>query len=175
MQHPVRVEVTPNPLDASDGPPFTAKVNGVEIPVVTYGVEPAEGDGQALVSLLIPADSVSIGDPSTGAGQPQVRPSAPEPKNARVGVWGDPAKPDPRANFPGRQPETLGQQVAENAEMRVSFKSSGDPILAGLRDFIRVNAALGGSTWSRKRPVVDRLKDLGLTGGDDDGLAGVPA
>lgn len=91
---------------------WKARIAGAEFPVVTYSVEPGGEGGSALVSLLVSAGSVQVGDPSTGAVPPQVRPAVEE--KPTVPVWGAPGKPDPREAIPGWSPEKLGAQVARN-------------------------------------------------------------
>jgi hypothetical protein len=91
---------------------WKARINGAEFPVVTFSVEPGGEGGNALVSLLIPADAVQVGDPSTGAAPPQVRPAVEE--KPTVQVWGSGGTPDPRESIPGWSPEKLGAQVAHN-------------------------------------------------------------
>lgn len=76
---------------------WTARIGGAEFPVEAFGVEPADNGGM-LVSMVVAADSVSIGDPSSGSAAPEVRPVAP----VRRG-WGAPG-PDPRAGIPGWTP-----------------------------------------------------------------------
>lgn len=93
---------------------WLARINGVEFPVVTYGVEPAEQGVKALVSLLVPADSLQVGGPSTAVQEPQVRPAAP-PRNERASSWGAPG-PDPREGIPGWTPPT-------NTSTSVTFDS----------------------------------------------------
>lgn len=101
---------------------WVARIGGAEFPVVTYSVEPAAEGGAALVSLLIPADEVSIGGHrdtvSPVAAPPQMRPATPEQKPA-VSTWGAKTT-DPRASIPGWMPESLGEQVAGNAVGRLA-------------------------------------------------------
>jgi hypothetical protein len=82
---------------------WLARINGAEFPVVTYGAQPAEVGAKTLVSLLVPADSLQVGDPSTGVQEPQVRPAVPEPKKASS--WGALGL-DPREGIPGWTPPT---------------------------------------------------------------------
>ncbi len=103
MSEQVRVEIIPR----SEGGGHMARINGVEVPIVTYGVEPQEQDGTTLVSLLIPADSVQIGEPQVHVAEPE--------KTVRSS-WGAPGTLDPRESIPGWQSEALGEQVARNAE-----------------------------------------------------------
>jgi hypothetical protein len=127
---------------------WLARINGVEFPVSDYGVGPIEGSTQALVSLLVPADSLQVGEPSTAVQEPQVRPAVPEPK--RASSWGAPG-PDPREGIPG-WPPTLGEQVAENAAKTsavvVVAHFDGHPmhrdaVLGEMRDQIRVRSGYG--------------------------------
>lgn len=94
---------------------WMARINGVEVPVDGYAVEHLYGP-QVTVSLVISADSLSIGDPSLSSKAPHVRAAAQEkPKNERR-PWGS-GGPDPREGIPGWRPEpSLGEQVAGNAE-----------------------------------------------------------
>lgn len=96
------------PDQVQDG--WLARVGGVEFPVVTYGVEPAEEGGRALVSLLIPADALSIGDPAVEEVRPTAEPVKPAPSS-----WGAPG-PDPRVGIPGWEPapptKSLLDQIA---------------------------------------------------------------
>lgn len=77
---------------------WMARIAGAEFRVEAFGVEPAADGGRAMVSLLVAADSVSIGDPSRGGDTPAVRSAVPERRG-----WGAPG-PDPRAGIPGWQP-----------------------------------------------------------------------
>lgn len=95
---------------------YRLTVNGTElpVPVTAYEVIPTE-DGPAL-TVTIPATRISIGDPSTGAETPPLRNAAPD-KPKQVGVWGSTGR-DPREGLPGWRPESLGEQVAQQAEAR---------------------------------------------------------
>jgi hypothetical protein len=116
MNEPVRIELIPRMVagvtqsdpastmdvmgEVQDG--WLARINGTVVPVVTYGIEPAAEGAQALVSLLILADSLTVGDSSTAAPEPQVRPAAPV-KNERP-MWGSAGQPDARERIPGWAP-----------------------------------------------------------------------
>jgi hypothetical protein len=108
---------------------WLARVNGTEVPVVAYGIEPADGGAQALVSLVVAADSVQVGDPSVGTTAPPVRPAVPEPKS--VSTWGSATK-DPREGIPGWEPDT--------AAVSLDFDGHpihGDHLLRELREQIK--------------------------------------
>jgi hypothetical protein len=105
------IDASTGEVNATVGAGWLARINGTEVPVLDYAVSPSE-TGVAL-NLVLPVDSLQIGDPSPGQEQPQVRPSAPEPT---VHVWGQ-SKADPREGLRGWQPEKLGEQVARNAEV----------------------------------------------------------
>lgn len=93
---------------------WLARINGTLVPVSDFGIGPIEGRGQALVSLLIPADSVSIGV------QPSAQqPATPEPRS----TWGAPGKPDPREGIAGWKPptsESLTVHLAPSAAAEVA-------------------------------------------------------
>jgi hypothetical protein len=89
---------------------WQARIGETVFPVVTFSVEPAAEGGHALVSLLIPADSVQVGDPSTGTTPPQARPAVEE--TPTVHVWGAAGKPDPRESIPGWKPESSTSWVS---------------------------------------------------------------
>jgi hypothetical protein len=116
---------------------WKARINGAEFPVVTFSVEPGGEGGNALVSLLIPADAVQVGDPSTGVAPPQVRPAVEE--KPAVSTWGAKTA-DPRESIPGWKPESsLGAQVAENAALvhdhaLRNWTCGCDPVLLGIQD-----------------------------------------
>ena len=111
-------------IDASAGSISTemtagwqATINGTTVPLEGYAVEP--DGGRVLVSLVFPADAVSIGQVPTST------PAPAEPANKPpASVWGAPGRPDPREAIPGWAPRDayiplsngLGQQVAANAE-----------------------------------------------------------
>lgn len=93
---------------------WVARIDGVEVPVVTYSVEPAAEGVKALVSLLVAADSVQVGDPSTGTGAPPVRPAASEQKPP-LSTWGAQGKPDPREGIPGWRPNVAVPSISAKA------------------------------------------------------------
>jgi hypothetical protein len=103
-------------LDAADGEVNTTEVRGwqvtvndaITVPLVDFAVSPAEGDGQALVSLVVPADMVSVGRSPASAPAPAV-----DEKPLRVGTWGQAGVPDPREKIPGWCPD---QPVRPRAE-----------------------------------------------------------
>jgi hypothetical protein len=124
---------------------WLARIGGAEFPVLTYGVEPAEFGGTALVTLVVAADAVSVGDQALGA--PAAAKSVPEKKR---GSWGDKV-PDPREGIAGWAPEqSLGQQVADNAQqsgepLTVHYDASaGAGLVRQLRTYIRRNYPGGG-------------------------------
>lgn len=95
------IDPTAGEVNTGTGTAWLARVGGAEFPVADFGLSPADG-GRVLVNLVVDADAVSIGDlPSAGSTPPPGRPAAPEPKNERRQVWGEPGKPDPRENIPG--------------------------------------------------------------------------
>jgi hypothetical protein len=107
---------------------WLARINGAEFPVSDYGVGPIEGSTQALVSLLVPADSLQVGDPSTAVQEPQVSPATPEPK--RASSWGAPG-PDPREGIPGWTPPT-------DEPVKVEFVSGdSNRLVSSVRESIR--------------------------------------
>lgn len=97
-----------------------ARIGGGEFPLVTHGMENV--DGRILVSLVVEADSLHVGDPAEAPKAPPVEDKPP------VQVWGSAGKPDPREGIPGWKPEAgqihlspsvestpgLGQQIADN-------------------------------------------------------------
>nr|WP_221374405.1 hypothetical protein [Actinoplanes polyasparticus] len=97
---------------------WLARINGVEVPVLDYAVSPSES-GVAL-NLVLPVDSLSIGDPSLGQ-QPEASPATPD--QPAPSVWGASGKPDPRQNIAGWQPEKLGGQVADSVMSRLAAAS----------------------------------------------------
>lgn len=140
---------------------WLARLDNAEFPVSDFAVQHV--DGEVVLSLVFTVGSLSVGDPSTGGEQPQVRTSAPEKP---VASWGTPGRPDPREGIPGWKPDVTGGSVtAPNTTPSASWKSDGDSLLTALRKTINLNyrgdvqAALG----NKRR--------------DDDGLAGtgVPA
>jgi hypothetical protein len=97
-----------------------ARIGGVEAEVVDYAISRPEQGAQAAVSLVLLVDSVSVGDPSTGVEQPQVRDTAPA-KNERP-MWGA-GKSDPREKIPGWAPSNTsasGESVALDVEAGAS-------------------------------------------------------
>jgi hypothetical protein len=113
---------------------WVARINGAEFPVTTFSVEPPEDGGRALVSLLVPADSVQVGDPSTGATPPQLRPAVEE--KPKVSTWGAAGTPDPRENIPGWKPET--------SQIHINYTpGDGDIIKAAVREHMRRGGAAG--------------------------------
>lgn len=109
---------------------WKARIAGAEFPVVTFSVEPGGDGGSALVSLLIPADSVQVGDPSTGAAAPQV-PAAVEEKPS-LQVWGAPCGPDPRESIPGWAPEKHASEPEHDHELK-KWTCGCDPVLLGIQ------------------------------------------
>lgn len=102
---------TPEPVQHG----WLARVNGAELIVDSYAVEP--DGGRMLVSLVLSVDSMMVGAMSQTPEVPSVRSAVPEPKpkNQRR-PWGT-ARRDPREGLPGWSPEpSLGEQVAGNAE-----------------------------------------------------------
>lgn len=80
---------------------------GAAVPLADFAISPPEGESRALVSLVVPADAVSVGRSPASA-------PAPASEQARpLRTWGDPTIPDPRASIPGWP--GLGEQVANNA------------------------------------------------------------
>jgi hypothetical protein len=119
---------------------WTAQINGVVFPVVTYGVEPGGEGSIALVSLLIPASAVSIvghaATPTTTP--PPVPPAAPEAKPV-MSTWGAKA-PDPRESIPGWKPEPDSVHLTHVVDFS---PGSGDRIVGHVREHIR--RTTGGS------------------------------
>jgi hypothetical protein len=131
MPDRIRVEIVRRTVDAGG---YLARINGVEVPVLAYGLEQAE-DGTPVLSLAFTPDSLQIGDPSSGGEQPQVRPSAPE--KAQPSTWGAEDQSDPRESIPGWQPEKLSGQVAENAVTRVEVMGmTGNELIDSMRRLI---------------------------------------
>jgi hypothetical protein len=91
---------------------WTATIGDTEFPVTDFAVT-TDDSGTPAVSLVLSPDSLSIGEP------PKPAPPAPA---AKVSTWGDGSQADPRESIPGWQPESLGGQVADNAE-RVSLRT----------------------------------------------------
>jgi hypothetical protein len=86
-------------------PHLVAVIDGTEVPIAGYAIEPAEsGPG---VNLVLLPDSVTIGLPPT----PPVK--VPEKTAEPVRVWGSTGR-DPREGLPGWTPR-LAEQVAQNA------------------------------------------------------------
>ncbi len=98
-----------------------ARFGEVEVPLDAFEVQPPELGRKALVSLLIAADSVQVGDVEAAA--PQVQPV--EEKQV-VSTWGAPGMPDPRENIPGWKPEH-DHTVAR-------WTCGCDPVLLGIAD-----------------------------------------
>lgn len=96
MEDQVRVELIP-PAEPTDS--WLARINGVTVPVLAYGLEQPETGARPMVSLVLAADSVRVGDPSIGEVIAKVRPAAPEPKT--LSTWGASGRPDPREGIPG--------------------------------------------------------------------------
>ncbi|WP_433730985.1 hypothetical protein ACQP2Y_21525 [Actinoplanes sp. CA-051413] len=130
---------------------WTARINGVDVPAVTFSLEPVQAGLPVLVSLLIPADSVQVGDPSTGTTPPQARPAVEE--KPTVHVWGSSGKPDPRESIPGWKPEPTptawasgtaapfggppasAQAAADGHDHTLKRWTCGcDPVLLGIQD-----------------------------------------
>ncbi|WP_250029810.1 hypothetical protein [Paractinoplanes maris] len=96
-----------------------------------------DDDGNATLNLVLPVESLTIGDPSLGARSPQVRPAAPE--QPAPSVWGASGKPDPRESIPGWQPEPdertvdprlvmepgLGDRLVDSVRNMVSLRTMG--------------------------------------------------
>lgn len=116
MQEQTRVELL-RQTSTTDGPDtWLARIGGGVFPVVAYGLEPGE-DGEVLVSLVVAADSIGIGDRPKDATPPLSRPAAEKARS----TWGAPGVPDPREGLPGWPPEaSLGVQVAGNASGRLA-------------------------------------------------------
>jgi hypothetical protein len=85
-------------------------INGVTVPVADFAVSPTDGEGRALVSLVVLADAVSVGRSPASVPAPTEKP--------KVGTWGQPGGPDPRESIAGWSPG-LGEQVAVHAEQSV--------------------------------------------------------
>lgn len=99
---------------------WLARVNGVEVPVDAFAIEPGEaGDRRVMVSLAVAADVVQVGDPAAAGTQHAVRPATPEATQPTIRTpWGAPGHPDPREGIPGWTPDpSLAQQVADNAAL----------------------------------------------------------
>jgi hypothetical protein len=111
----MHVELIP---PAEDGAVITARINGGDpIPVLDYAVSPGGEGGNVALNLVLPVDSLSIGDPKLSQQAPQLRPAVPE--KPVVPTWGSPAS-DPRVTIPGWQPEKLGEQVAQSVRDAVN-------------------------------------------------------
>lgn len=87
---------------------WVARINGAEFPIADFGVAPAEDGTTPLVSLLLYADSVTVGEQEAESPASVAAESRPAP-------WGTPGRPDPREGIPGWSPN-LAEQVARNAE-----------------------------------------------------------
>jgi hypothetical protein len=90
-------------MPGGEGGAFVATVAGITLPIDSYVAEPGT-DGRLIVSLAVFADSLQIGVPPRRTDLEQTR-RLEQPRNQPpVSTWGDPSKPDPRANIPGWQP-----------------------------------------------------------------------
>ena len=111
---PTSVVIVPCTV-TDDGPTrLKATVNGSSFEVFGYGMEQTD-DGRAMVSLIVLADAVQIGERPAGPVVPPwsvqdeaakvaasvLDPSGKSEKSGRRGVWGQPGTPDPRENIPG--------------------------------------------------------------------------
>lgn len=116
-------------LDAADGQlntqtsaGWTATVNGTAMPVIDFAVQPDDAGGQALVSLVVAADMVSVGRSPASVPAPATVPVSPDRTaevTAPVGTssrgprstWGGAGKRDPRASIPGWEPAVSGSEA----------------------------------------------------------------
>jgi hypothetical protein len=114
---------------------WLARINGVEVDLLAYGVEQAP-DGSPVLSIAFTPGSLAIGDPSLGGAQPELRPATPE--TTQLSSWGAPGQRDPRENIPGWEPEGIGAQVAGHAERRATVGGA-------FRDLIKLRGGDGGS------------------------------
>jgi hypothetical protein len=110
---------------------YRLTVGGVELPVPITGYEAISTEDGPAVTVTIPASRISIGDPASGKPETTAQP---------LRVWGQADLPDPRENIPGWEPESLGEQVAANAEARAHdhtlerWTCGCDPVLVGIQD-----------------------------------------
>jgi hypothetical protein len=89
---------------------WQASIDGSVVLVDGFAIEQ---DGErVLLSLALSPDEISIRQAAT----PQASvPTLAEKRESRS-TWGDGTQPDPREGIPDWRPETLGAQVARNAE-----------------------------------------------------------
>ena len=168
-------------LDVEPAVQWFAVVNGTEVPLAAFDVQPpAEGSRQALVSLLVPVDHVHVGPPVTEPVSAPVVRAESEPK---VSTWGDPSVPDPRESIPGwSKPDPA--QAAEGGEqsMTVSLAPTGaadDWLVEGMRKRIRLqgNSVVTGAArerpWSLTEVLLAQIeRHLALAGWQREGMAG---
>lgn len=110
----MHVQLTPHTAEDGQTTFWLVGFDGADpVAVADYAVQ-TDSDGMATLSVVLPIDSLTVGDPSLSQPSPALRPAAPE--QPAPSTWGDPTKPDPREKITGWQPEKLGGQVAENAQ-----------------------------------------------------------
>lgn len=85
MSDHVRVEILPHPTRTDCR---LARIDGADITITDYSVEPQEQGKRAMVSLFVPADSVSIGEPPDGDAAPAT--SASSSATRAPSYWGAP-------------------------------------------------------------------------------------
>lgn len=90
-------------MPGGDGGTFVATVAGITLPIDSYVAEPGT-DGRLIVSLAVFADSLQVGMAPARRSDPEQTRILEKPNQAPISTWGDPSKPDPRANIPGWQP-----------------------------------------------------------------------
>lgn len=93
-------------MPSGEGGSLVATVAGISLPIDSYAAEPGP-DGKLVVSLAVYADSLQIGQPPARDRLEQTR-VMDRPNQAPISTWGDPSRPDPRANIPGWQPPPAG-------------------------------------------------------------------
>lgn len=104
---------------------WQATVNGGgPILLEAYAVEPAD-DGRVLVSLVVPADTVSVGR------SPASTPAPAAAKKPTVGVWGASGLPDPREKIPGWTPKSSTDKHDHTLTM---WTCGCDPVLLGIQE-----------------------------------------
>ncbi len=82
----------------NDGGPWSARINGAEPVLLLDDAVQTDTDGNVSLSVILPVDSLSIGEKPAAAPPP-----AEQPKTAQV--WGASGHPDPREKIPGWAPK----------------------------------------------------------------------